>query len=353
MNLFELIKGTRRLSFSHWRYRLLHWTYNVKPKTAEEAISLGMSRFFYSHYCPLFHYTNFLFLMFPAILAGKIAIPILSLFFDVAYKCVSKIVERVLKWLEKHQSQTVSIKETTVQPWSISKQRAFFIQYIKEQTYSILNDGDEFVNAYVWLKIKSDMSEGDENLLKREDAKILYDEVVAKIKSLEAERLKKEEIRRQKLVFWIRASELFFKSILGVFYTMLVLAAIYIAYHVVLFVPTVVGFLFSASTLWFVWTVIKLTFAVVVGCAILAGAFVASLKLGVFRAVGHAVEPVAEACCDGVGTAACWFRDMILAPFRGVRYVVRSFVDFASMFYAENCPPIEIISTEDAILENE
>ena len=52
------IFGEKRISLKHWRYRLLHWCFNVRDIELPEDSPLP--DYLYSHYCPFFHLTNFI-----------------------------------------------------------------------------------------------------------------------------------------------------------------------------------------------------------------------------------------------------------------------------------------------------
>lgn len=56
-SFFDDLKADRKMSFEHWRYRLLHWTFGINPKDPGDSF---LPKFLYTHYCPLFHLTNLL-----------------------------------------------------------------------------------------------------------------------------------------------------------------------------------------------------------------------------------------------------------------------------------------------------
>ena len=72
MGILDSIKGERKLSFNHWRYRLLHWCFNVKDPSPHDLYATGLPKFLYTHYCPLFHLTNLIAIFSPLILLIKI-----------------------------------------------------------------------------------------------------------------------------------------------------------------------------------------------------------------------------------------------------------------------------------------
>ncbi len=80
MGILESIKSHKKMSFNHWRYRILHWAFNIKnPEFHPDAMSPnGLPKFLYTHYCPLFHLTNLIALLSPLILGIRFFILVVS-----------------------------------------------------------------------------------------------------------------------------------------------------------------------------------------------------------------------------------------------------------------------------------
>jgi hypothetical protein len=74
--IFDAIHAERKMSLTHWRYRLLHWVFNVDSdqvwKDDSGKFHSKLPNYLYSHYCPLFHLTNLIALFSPIILVVKI-----------------------------------------------------------------------------------------------------------------------------------------------------------------------------------------------------------------------------------------------------------------------------------------
>src|SRR5690348_8046854 len=75
-------KEERRLSLKHWRYRLLHWCFNVEPNPGSNITILP--KFLYTHYCPLFHLTNLIAILLPFIILIKILVQLFVISADIA-----------------------------------------------------------------------------------------------------------------------------------------------------------------------------------------------------------------------------------------------------------------------------
>jgi hypothetical protein len=68
---FAALKAPRQMTLQHWRFRLLHFTFGINPSTAEDSKLPG---FLYTHYCPLFHVTNAMLLALPLTLCLRLVI---------------------------------------------------------------------------------------------------------------------------------------------------------------------------------------------------------------------------------------------------------------------------------------
>lgn len=82
--ILEAIKGEKKMSFHHWRYRLLHWAFGEKADTPEQS---GLPRFLYTHYCPLFHLTNLIAIFAPAILFVKLVCVVFMMLVKTCLPC--------------------------------------------------------------------------------------------------------------------------------------------------------------------------------------------------------------------------------------------------------------------------
>lgn len=79
MSILESLKEEKKLSLNHWRYRLLHWCFNVKVDK-NTPFSHDLPKCLYTHYCPLFHLTNLIAIFSPIILTVKIIVAMVRAF---------------------------------------------------------------------------------------------------------------------------------------------------------------------------------------------------------------------------------------------------------------------------------
>lgn len=75
----RILQRRKKLSLNHWRYRLLHWCFNVKADN-NTPFSNNLPRCLYTHYCPLFHLTNLIAIFCPIILIVKVVIAMAKAF---------------------------------------------------------------------------------------------------------------------------------------------------------------------------------------------------------------------------------------------------------------------------------
>lgn len=292
MRLFEIIKGEKKLAFTHWRYRLLHFTFNVNATNAEEAVQKGMREFFYTHYCPLFHLTNLLALIFPLI--------ILFRFLVRAALFLSPVGDYIFGLYQYPESKN-----------SLEKDRINFVKFVKTRYYNHTHIKD----FSEWFDFFFDIFKGQNNnlILTRDDAKILFDETVIRLKHLQETLDSKKQIRREKLIFWIRFSEVFIKGLITCLYVAVPLIVLYALYWIIpLLLTWKVVIKIGISTIIFLVSTLFVLVALLLG------------RIGVLEAIFNKLFT----------TLGC-------------------IVDFFSMFYEENCPPIKIVSPEEAVIEED
>lgn len=149
MGIIEAIKAPKNLSFYHWRYRILHWVFNVGAKTPEES---PLPNYLYTHYCPLFHLTNILFLLFPIIFCCKAAYSIGK----SAYKLLGtkikmpniKAICKDEKILSKEDLQILVNKALT---WVVNKNHTSYILG-EDDVYSVVSPYAGYYLIYIQEK---------------------------------------------------------------------------------------------------------------------------------------------------------------------------------------------------------
>lgn len=208
MNILATIKADRELTFDYWRYRLLHFSFGINPKTPEESF---LPKFLYTHYCPLFHITNLLVLIFPFLLVGKIldyAIIFLTYYLFVGIINTIYYIKTRIPWYKGKPLNQISTMtdeerkqfELSYIPKAIRLRRLHTYEYMVEYFENIANKWftrEEFETE--WRKQKE-----------------LYEQELA-IKT----KIKKD--LKDELVFLINLSRILIKSLFVLFMSTIVL----------------------------------------------------------------------------------------------------------------------------------
>lgn len=306
--LIEQIKGPKKLTFDHWRYKTLHWCFGINPKTKWES---KLPDAFYSHYCPLFHLTNLIVIFSPFIMFIKLILGLVRLvkyaFDQTAKVIVCVFLTRKHKPLTRKQLLEREMKNKIV----------FYIEsgLSKEFIFS------EFYSVY---------SEED---FSKEEFEVYYNAVV---KSLEKQKLmdeikeKEKKALKERMYFWVNFSSVFFKCGLNVFYIFAALISAYGLYKfAVLLSCYSLGYYLSL-----LWGFTKIFLFVGFLAVILMGLVHLFEKVKFSHRI-YNIIPVNLA-----GKWICIFGNFIADT-------IESIADFFGAFYENNCPPIILEESEE------
>lgn len=344
MSILDSIKGTRKMSFNHWRYRLLHWCFNVKNPDPNNLYATGLPKFLYTHFCPLFHLTNLIAILSPFILFIKVTCVVVG---AVAYAFKSVPWDKIGGFLSSTWAAVVPQKKPgeekpkpapVVDPAVLrARERRFLVDTIVKFKY----------DAARWESFWCCNGNEFKTLLEAE-VKKLYEEYVAKVEEARKRREAKQKAIRDKLIFWTNFSRVFIKWALNIFYVCLALAALYL---VVLAVPYVWEGLcwFGNGVVWLFSDHGSLETLLFIGKLVLYAGIVTG-GIVVLARIGF-IQKFWEGLCHGW----CKLTDtpfaMIGRFFAWVGSGFTAIGEFCKMFYEENCPPIVLISPEDAAVE--
>lgn len=322
-NFFASLHAERVLSFSNWRYRLLHWTFLINPKTVEES---PLPKFLYSHYCPLFHFTNLLFVL--TFLVPLIPVLQLAIVVGIA-------LARALHTLASYFEDTIISRRQERTPAKKSISRLFReISHVTEASFN-----------FFWNNV---VAEGWE--VTAED-RATWESRWSDMRAAQAEAREKRaiaaEARKNRIIFWSHISSVVFKAILIVGGAIIGGAALYTCvFYVVPAMAT--GALWAIKKLyagmfvdWFAigWVVLKL---------VLAGAILAGGAVAIFYALRWlARRSYLDAIINPFRTLKSFAAMPFVAAGNGLANAIESSLEFVSILFSENCPPIKIVNDEE------
>ena len=354
MSLISYIKRDRQMDFNHWRYRLLHWTFGIKPNGKSDS---PLPDFFYTHYCPLFHFTNILAIIFPIVFLVKFIVgSAKALFFGSVsvFNTVWPIVSGPFILFAKKMDEK---REANLKAYMSSdkykererkKKEQEEIQELK-RAYRIHDDNVKYIRNYVIPKFE---------VLSEEKANKIFDKIVAKEKEnlkkakerqLAAEKRKKE--MQERFVFWIRFSQVFVKGLTGV---VLFAASCALLVGLYLIIPPLFELsLFALASIWsgLVWLFGTVTSISITGLlssiaqGIIGVAVVAALTAGIIFIGMKAWDHIAR--FFEVPRSIC--KQMVEATGNTVVNTVGGVGEFISALYEDNCPAITIVSDDDLL----
>lgn len=318
--MFESIKGEKKLSFNHWRYRLLHWAFNVEnPHAGDE-----LPEFLYTHYCPLFHLTNLIALLSPLVLLIKLMV----LGFKGLCACFKLLPT------DKIKSALSNFKpKDKVEKSSLALDRKNCIKCICD----FQGDFEEFWRFYHEWKH-----------LKKEEAALLFTEYMPKVIEGRLKYKLRKERWRNRIIFWTNFSRVFIKWAMNVLYFALAGLFLYVAYLVS--VPIWNFMCWSVDfIIWLFTDAISLSLFFFIAKILLYGTIlfigiIFILKIGFFGVFSRTIS-------NGLGYISPPFY-LLLVPFRWIRDGFKATREFVLMFYEENCPPITLVNDEEAIVES-
>ena len=321
MNIFASIKEERKLSLNHWRYRLLHWCFNEDAKTPEES---SLPKFLYTHYCPLFHLTNFIALLSPFVLGVKIFITVsVALFGFFASLNFSQYMP---SWPE------APVRELTEEE---KKQKQW------ASLWGLMNETQADTFGYFWETNRARL-----NLLSKKKVKAEFKIWHEQITIARAQSNARRKRRQEMIIFWVNFSRAFVKWFLYAFYIGLAALSVWL---VSISVAPFWSFLCAACVWLFNFeysTILPLLvflgkFMLISGCALVI--YMACRRFRVVSRAGNVVGMAAMSCMPPFALA--W--RVAKTPFKLLYGGCVLAYDFTMMFYEENCPPITIISEKE------
>ena len=306
------------MSFSHWRYRILHWFFGIEPTDRSSAEKSGVPSFFYSHYCPLFHFTNLLFLFFPVIIAFR---GLKSALF-AGYSLLESVTDR----LNFSSEPTRAYKTHHDHKMIVDHIRRLFSKDWKHLRKLEVLQG----HIEKWWKMYGEFCLS----LKEDEAKQLYQTYFAKLdrqQSIYEIRAKK---RRERLIFWVNFSRGFVRVLLWLVYLFLIGFILCVAY--------LFGWQVLSGFFWVTSTVARGVFSwsfLTVLLAILS----AGLVLGVIFRYANLQYTANESAKNAEPSIASSAMKNLKTRLKNVQYGV---VEFLILFYEDHCPPVKIVENK-------
>lgn len=349
MNILASIKSEKKMSFRHWRYRLLHWTFNETATCPENS---DLPKFLYTHYCPLFHLTNLIAILFPLILLVKLLVALATGVASVVVLVVRAI--RACPWHKlfpriRHNENDYD-NETPEE--TARRREAFRLEEIKKEKrkllqYMITLDTNMSFDSVWYVCSHSYCS------LSRQEAKEFYEARIDKIIAAKIKAQERKERLRQRLIFWTNFSHVFLKWFFNIGYIALAIVVMWLLW---LIVPPCIGGIIALCGFLMtfeVWPFLTWagTWLVRIGAV---GGTLATIGYLVWR-----FQIVRKSFCiigDSIAVAAppvVLVGTWCLLPVRWVCSACDHTAEFIKMFYEENCPPITIVSEEDEMMAEE
>lgn len=409
--ILESIKRDRKLSFNHWRYRLLHWTFETNPSDS------NLPNFLYTKYCPLFHLTNLLVIFFPLIVFAKIVVFLISMMITIirgVAEFLSESINQFILWrvreLEKTREEELKSLENAdyaarynagkdvitnfvteyvmVDPDdhnrsnfgrfkrfsayypAISRYGDDVIKSIFEQVVTSIQNKrrrkqQEKLDNVILKAIKSDQNTWHDFFvgnheefaaLDCEQVKSQFEAILKKYQVALEERKLRQKKMRERLVFWVNFSRTLGRAATYVMCATLALLSLYITFAWI--VPWLLTLLYYVGlglyTLggWLLSIDLATIGAIIFYAAVATGMFAGSFL------ITNALIKSPAACRVAHTTVVVPFRStfgVIGLVFGGffnyVEKTLLSVIEFFSMFYEENCPSIEIVDDTSAEID--
>lgn len=314
--LIEKVKGPKKLTFNHWRYKTLHWAFGINPKNQYES---KLPQCFYTHYCPLFHLTNLIVIFSPFIMMCKVVKSLLK----GAFNCWDVITSIFAKLFRRKEKEVKPL--TKEEAFAIKKQEAFvFIKEYVEYGHS----KEVTLNLFRIRHL--------EDLVSDEEFSEYFDKCVEKKRIDNKKALKKAErdlIFKQRLYFWVNFSSSCGKFLINLAYVGLGLISLFAFYNVAYF------FLTIPLTLILDVAIVAMKVCIVLSCLVLLiGVLykIVSYLQDLTYSYKHEDKHQDSKLAITLDLITSWF----VAFFTYFDKKVDSIFEFTSVFYENNCPPI-------------
>lgn len=342
MSFSDFIKGDKKLTLGNWRYRILHWTFGVNPRSLEEANQLagsaGIPRCVYTHYCPLFHFTNLLLCVLPLIILARLITLLVRLFVYIFNNINSVIQNYVDSWIMKNNER--DRKKQREQTNNRGKSRQ---SYLRKTIYNYLKDlpADNYRLDNYSLFIEQ--FEKNYDIYLEQEGDYIHKcwlELAPKIRQAKEKRAAKRERMKQYVYFWITFSRAAVKTIIYTFYAALAVVVVWFSlkYGGGLLADLAIMFWWIIGLNW--WGILMfggkiiLTIMFTIGFGFVLGFALRRYKSQFIKGMSFILPPF-----EIVGSAIVDFS-------RWVCSFAESAAEFMSMFYEENCPKITIVEDE-------
>lgn len=335
-SLLDSIKSEKELSLNHWRYKLLFWCWGEWPASPKES---SLPEYLFSHYCPLFHLTNIILIFFPVILFFKIFMTAGYFGFAVAKAFANKIDDG-LTWFihwnnarlaRKRANRPVEAPVELTEEQRKDIKRASYRRYLQETLESEPN----ITFSWIWTRSET-------KWYSQEEAEELFNTYVAAIKAKQDRANRRKAKIRAWVLFFVNFSQIFVKGALNLFYICLAAA---VGYAVIMWgipMTLTVGGWFISAFMYFMsvdwWYTSKVFSQYILGIGSMLGLLVALIYFLVWLKVP--VSKYGTKClvpAVALMEAGCSVIDYIVSVRNGI-------LEFISVFYEENCPPIKIVS---------
>jgi len=330
MSLLDAIKGERKLTLDHWRYRLLHWCFYEKD--VKKVSDSSLPRYLYTHYCPLFHLTNLIAVCLPLIVLVRATVATVG-----GGIAAAKYIARGIN--------SISFKGEP-RPLTEAELRSLEIDELVNLLRTSPTLRRDF--EYFWMYAQRELNF---KYLTREECEERFDRICKKLDEQEEIAARRRAQREAFMVKLVHIGEVVVKNGLRVCGVGALAAA---GYGLVQAAPPVWEFLcwFPGATweflCWLPWADI----GYYTGIAVVGSATAISVGIGLKKA-----SPTLEAGMERLGGFAYDFFVGISPPFimcgKGIAMPVcwgaagvHKGIEFVKVFYENNCPPITIIDED-------
>jgi len=321
MNIFEMIKSDKKLSMSHWRYRVLHWAFGINPKKPDDS---PLPDCFYTHYCPLFHLTNLIVLLFPVVLAVKIGGFVINMLF-----CMIELIRDFLRSERTHDA----VEDVgTLRAKQLKQILVLMVDFLEEDTTRTLDDFKFYYGPEGRRRVRLDA-------LTIEEITEVWERYVSPItEALEKKKLAKQR-RQERMIFWVGFSRVLFKGVLNLAYLGLGLCSLYLLYQFgPAFLLLVWSGLYGVATFDWVAGLWALAYVTLNVCIVLAGIAVVTAIAIRYQWINIIFTPtlILGSVCE--------------AFFQWIGNRISDVISFVEMFYEDNCPAVTIVSDDEAVV---
>jgi hypothetical protein len=333
--MLERFTGPQVMTKDHWRFRILHWSFGADFDKKE------MPQFFYDHYCPLFHMTNLLVLLFPLIVLIKYTVLVCKIGVNILC-AIGRSIARIINSISLRQITHVESKqaESELKP---KKERVFneetFVKQLNKKYTENIYEFQDFDFIYsTFHNHRKHLSEEKmkEIWLRLKTAKEERERIVAERKAKMQERM----------VFWVNFSQVFFKFFFNVAYGCIVALVLWLTLKYGLTCLSAVG----SGLSWLAVTLYGIPY-LAVGMFIVKGTMIGATVI----AIGYVFYKFI--CKYGEVTILKPAKVMV-TPFKIGFAILGAFCDyvankctslgdFIAMFYETNCPKITIVEEEE------